>query len=63
MSKQRTSDEILKDNVRRPKVSRSFKLGGKWFNKDGNENNILGKIRSEMNSNPMKSESDMKEKF
>ena len=29
ISKQRTSEEIKKDNVRRPKVARSFKLGDK----------------------------------
>ena len=63
MSKQRTSKEISKNNVRRPKVTRSFKLGDKWVYKDGSDYNILGKLRLEMNSNPMKSESDKKEKL
>ena len=63
MSKQRTSKEILKNNVRRPKVTRSFKLGDKWVYKDGSDYNILGKLRLEMNSNPTKAESDKKEKL
>ena len=63
MLKQRTSGEIKKDNVRRPKVTRSFKLGDKWFNKDGSVYDGLGKIQPGMNSNPMKSENDMKEKL
>ena len=47
----------------RPKVAQSFKLGDKWFNKDGSVYNDLGKLQSEMNSNPMKSEDDMREKL
>ena len=50
MLKQRTSEEIKKDNVRRPKVTRSFKLGDKWFNKDGSAYDGLGKIQPGMNS-------------
>ena len=50
MPKQRTSEEIKKDNVRRPKVTRSFKLGDKWFNKDGSAYDGLGKIQPGMNS-------------
>ena len=50
MLKQRTPEEIKKDNVRRPKVTRSFKLGDKWFNKDGSAYDGLGKIQPGMNS-------------
>jgi len=63
LSKQRTSLQISRDNVRIPKVTQSFKLGDKWFNKDGRAYNTLGKLQSEMNSNPMKSRNDMKEKL
>ena len=63
MLKQRTSEEIKKDNIRIPKVTRSFKHGDKWFNKDGSDYNAIGKLQSKINSNPMKSENDMKEKL
>ena len=63
MSKQRTSAEKKDDAVRRPKVTRSFKLGAKWYNIDRSEYNTIGKLQSEINSNPMKSENDMKEKL
>ena len=63
MSKQRSSAEKKKDDVRRPKVTRSFKLGDKWYNIDGSEYNTIGKLHSEMHSNPTKSEDDMKEKL
>ena len=63
MSKQRTSAEKKDDTVRRPKVTRSFKLGDKWYNIDGSEYNKIGKLHSEIHSNPTKSEDDMKEKL
>ena len=63
MSKQRSSAEIKVDEVRRPKVTRSFKLGDKWYNIDGSKYNTLGKLHSEMHSTPTKSEDDMKEKL
>ena len=63
MSKQRTSAEKKDDAVRRPKVTRSFKLGDKWYNIDGSEYNTIGKLQSEIHSNPMKSEDDMKEQL
>ena len=63
ISKQRTSEEIKKDNVRRPKVTRYFKFGDKLYNIDGSDYNTIGKLQSEINSNPMKSEIDMKEKL
>ena len=64
MSKQRTSTEKKDDAVRRPKVTRSFKLGDKWYNIDGSEYNTIGKLQWEIHSNPMKSsEDDMKEQL
>ena len=63
MSKQRTSEEIKKDNIRIPKVTRSLKLADKWFNRDGSVYNDLGKLQSEMNFNQMKQENNVKEKL
>ena len=63
MSKQRTSAEKKDDTVRRPNVTRSFKLGDKWYNIDGSEYNTIGKLQSKIHSNQIKSENDMKEQL
>ena len=63
ISKQRTSAERKDDTVRRQNITRSFKLGDKWYNIDGSEYNNICKLQSENHSNLMKSENDMKEQL
>ena len=62
LSKQRTKEEMSKDKVKKPKVQGAFSIDGIWYNQDGSDYNVLGKLRSEMTCK-MKSEDDMKDEL